>query len=114
MASTAAASMALNAAGQPWSGGSARAANSVASRCAAATVSIRSASRVVRIVWGQERVRYLDGRARPGKTMALCRALDLDTIKRVAFGMTNFRHWRIRVLLYAGRPDCSKLALVTP
>jgi very-short-patch-repair endonuclease len=25
-------------------------------------------------------------------------------IKRIAFGMTNFRHWRIRVLLYAGRP----------
>jgi transposase len=35
-------------------------------------------------------------------------------IKRVAFGMTNFVHWRIRVLLYAGRPDWSKLATVTP
>jgi transposase len=35
-------------------------------------------------------------------------------IKRVAFGMTNFRNWRIRVLLYAGRPDWSKLATVTP
>jgi hypothetical protein len=35
-------------------------------------------------------------------------------IKRVAFGMTNFRHWRVRVLLYAGQPDWSKLATVTP
>jgi transposase len=35
-------------------------------------------------------------------------------IKRIAFGMTNFRNWRIRVLLYAGRPDWSKLATVTP
>ncbi len=35
-------------------------------------------------------------------------------IKRVAFGMTNFVHWRIRVLLYAGHPDWSRLSLVTP
>ncbi|MBW3579166.1 MAG: ISL3 family transposase [Actinobacteria bacterium] len=35
-------------------------------------------------------------------------------IKRVAFGMTNFVHWRVRVLLYAGRPDWTKLATITP
>jgi transposase len=35
-------------------------------------------------------------------------------IKRVAFGMTNFRNWRVRVLLYAGKPDWSKLATITP
>ncbi len=35
-------------------------------------------------------------------------------IKRVAFRMTNFRNWRIRVLLYADRPDWAKLATVTP
>jgi len=35
-------------------------------------------------------------------------------IKRVAFGLTNWTHWRIRVLLYAGKPDWSKLATVTP
>jgi transposase len=38
----------------------------------------------------------------------------IKRIKRVAFGMTNFVHWRIRVLLYAGKPDWSKLATVTP
>ena len=35
-------------------------------------------------------------------------------IKRIAFGMTNFQHWRIRVLLYAGKPDWTRLATVTP
>ena len=35
-------------------------------------------------------------------------------IKRIAFGMTNFTHWRIRVLLYAGRPDWSKLPTAIP
>jgi transposase InsO family protein len=35
-------------------------------------------------------------------------------VKRAAFGLRNFTHWRIRVLLYAGKPDWSKLATVTP
>ena len=35
-------------------------------------------------------------------------------VKRVAFSLTNWTHWRVRVLLYAGRPDWSKLATITP
>ena len=35
-------------------------------------------------------------------------------VKRVAFGITNSTHWRVRVLLYAGHPDWSKLATITP
>jgi hypothetical protein len=35
-------------------------------------------------------------------------------VKRVAFGITNWTHWRVRVLLYAGRPAWSKLATITP
>jgi transposase len=35
-------------------------------------------------------------------------------VKRVAFGITNWTYWRVRVLLYAGRPDWSKLATITP
>jgi transposase len=35
-------------------------------------------------------------------------------IKRAAFGLRNFVHWRIRVLLYAGKPDWTKLPTVTP
>lgn len=35
-------------------------------------------------------------------------------IKRVSFGITNFDHYRTRVLLYAGRPDWSLLDDLTP
>ncbi|CAN5493217.1 hypothetical protein BH23ACT6_BH23ACT6_28040 [soil metagenome] len=38
----------------------------------------------------------------------------LERIKRVAFGLRNFVHWRIRVLLYVGKPDWTKLATVDP
>ena len=35
-------------------------------------------------------------------------------IKRVAFGLTNFRHHRIRCLLYAGKPDWTLLHTIQP
>lgn len=35
-------------------------------------------------------------------------------IKRVAFGITNFRNYRIRSLLYAGKPNWDLLATLTP
>ena len=38
----------------------------------------------------------------------------IKRIKRVAFGLTRFRNHRIRVLLYAGRPNWDLLATVTP
>ena len=38
----------------------------------------------------------------------------LKRVKRVAFGLTNFRHYRVRVLLYAGRPNWRLLPLITP
>ncbi len=38
----------------------------------------------------------------------------IKRIKRIALGMTNFRNFRIRVLLYAGRPNWDLLATVTP
>lgn len=34
--------------------------------------------------------------------------------KRVGFGFTSFRNYRIRVLLYAGRPDWGMLRTITP
>ena len=40
--------------------------------------------------------------------------LDAKRVKRVAFGITNWTNWRVRVLLYAGRPDWSKLATIIP
>ena len=35
-------------------------------------------------------------------------------VKRVAFGFSNFRNYRVRALLYAGKPDWSKLSTITP
>ena len=38
----------------------------------------------------------------------------IKRVKRVAFGMTRFRNFRIRVLLYAGRPNWDLLPTITP
>ena len=38
----------------------------------------------------------------------------IKRVKRVAFGFTRFRNYRVRVLLYAGRPNWQLLATVTP
>ncbi|MGI8794256.1 MAG: transposase [Acidimicrobiales bacterium] len=38
----------------------------------------------------------------------------IKRVKRIAFGFTRFRNYRIRVLLYAGRPNWALLATVTP
>ena len=38
----------------------------------------------------------------------------IKRVKRVAFGFTRFRNYRIRALLYAGRPNWHLLATVTP
>ena len=35
-------------------------------------------------------------------------------VKRVAFGFTSFTNYRTRSLLYAGRPDWTRLAKITP
>jgi hypothetical protein len=35
-------------------------------------------------------------------------------VKRVAFGFRSFKNYRIRALLYAGKPDWSLLATITP
>ena len=38
----------------------------------------------------------------------------IKRIKRVAFGFRRFAHYRIRALLYAGRPNWDQLATITP
>ena len=38
----------------------------------------------------------------------------IKRIKRAAFGFTNFHHFRVRVLLYAGRPNWDLLPTITP
>ena len=38
----------------------------------------------------------------------------IKRVKRVAFGFTRFRNYRIRTLLYAGKPNWALLATITP
>jgi len=38
----------------------------------------------------------------------------IKRVKRVAFGFTNFRNYRVRALLYAGKPDWSLLPSISP
>jgi transposase len=38
----------------------------------------------------------------------------IKRIKRIGFGFTRFANYRIRVLLYAGKPNWELLATVTP
>jgi hypothetical protein len=38
----------------------------------------------------------------------------IKRVKRVAFGFTSFRNYRIRSLLYAGRPNWDLLPTITP
>jgi transposase len=38
----------------------------------------------------------------------------IKRIKRIAFGFTRFRNYRIRVLLYAGKPNWDLIATITP
>jgi transposase len=38
----------------------------------------------------------------------------IKRIKRIAFGMTNIRHYRARALLYAGKPNWDLLATIKP
>ena len=38
----------------------------------------------------------------------------LKRVKRGAFGFTSFRNYRIRTLLYAGKPNWDLLAAIAP
>ena len=38
----------------------------------------------------------------------------IKRVKRVAFGFTNFNNYRIRALLYAGKPNWALLNTLTP
>jgi transposase len=62
--------------------------------------------------WRSQIAAWHDAQVSNGPTEALNNLA--KRIKRVAFGMTNFRNWRIRVLLYAGRPDWGLLATANP
>jgi transposase len=74
-------------------------------------VEVRSLAGTLRR-WRDQIVAWHTARVSNGPTEALNNLI--KRIKRVAFGMRRFRHYRVRVLLYAGRPNWDLLATITP
>ncbi|MEX1091538.1 MAG: ISL3 family transposase [Acidimicrobiia bacterium] len=62
--------------------------------------------------WRDQIVAWHQARVSNGPTEAINNLV--KRVKRVAFGITNFRNYRIRALLYAGRPNWNLLANITP
>lgn len=74
-------------------------------------VEVRSLGRTIRR-WRHQIVAWHRARVSNGPTEAVNNLV--KRVKRVAFGITNFRNYRIRALLYAGRPNWDLLATITP
>jgi transposase len=62
--------------------------------------------------WRNQIVAWHRSRATNGPAEAVNNLI--KRVKRVAFGFRKFRHYRIRSLLYAGRPNWDLLAGITP
>ena len=62
--------------------------------------------------WRTQIVNWHRARASNGPAEAINNLV--KRVKRAAFGFRRFRHYRIRSLLYAGRPDWNLLATITP
>jgi transposase len=74
-------------------------------------VEVRSLAGTLRR-WRAQITAWHTARVSNGPTEALNNLI--KRIKRVAFGMRNFDHYRIRVLLYTGRPNWDLLDTITP
>jgi transposase len=62
--------------------------------------------------WAEEIVAWHSAQVSNGPTEATNSLI--KRIKRVGFGFRSFRNYRLRVLLYAGRPNWNLLATITP
>ena len=62
--------------------------------------------------WHRQIVNWHQSRASNGPIEGVNNLI--KRVKRVAFGFTRFEHYRVRSLLYAGRPDWSLLDTITP
>jgi len=62
--------------------------------------------------WKDQIVAWHQARVSNGPTEAVNNLV--KWVKRVAFGITNFRNYRIRALFYAGRPNWALLGTITP
>ncbi|MGH8895274.1 MAG: ISL3 family transposase [Actinomycetes bacterium] len=62
--------------------------------------------------WRDHIVAWHHARVTNGPTEAINNLI--KRIKRIGFGLRRFRHYRVRALLYAGRPNWDLLATITP
>ncbi len=62
--------------------------------------------------WRAQILAWHTARVSNGPTEAINNLI--KRIKRVGFGLRRFRHYRIRVLLYAGHPNWNLLPTVKP
>lgn len=62
--------------------------------------------------WRDHIVAWHQARVTNGPTEAINNLI--KRIKRIGFGLRRFRHYRVRVLLYAGRPNWDLLPTITP
>jgi transposase len=74
-------------------------------------IEVRSLGRTIKR-WRDQIIAWHDSHVTNGPTEAANNLI--KRVKRVAFGFTNFRNFRIRTLLYAGRPNWDLLATITP
>jgi len=74
-------------------------------------IEVRSLGRTL-IRWRDQIAAWHQAQVSNGPTEAMNNLI--KRIKRVAFGFRRFRNYRVRVLLYAGKPNWDLLAAVTP
>jgi len=72
---------------------------------------VRSLGRTL-LKWKHQIVAWHQAHVTNGPTEAMNNLI--KRVKRAAFGFRSFRNYRIRALLYAGKPNWSLLATVTP
>ena len=74
-------------------------------------IEVRSLGRTLKR-WKHQIAAWHESQVSNGPTEAVNNLI--KRVKRAAFGFTKFRHYRIRALLYAGKPDWSQLQTVSP
>lgn len=72
---------------------------------------VRSLGRTLRR-WRDHILAWHHRRVTNGPTEAINNLI--KRVKRIGFGLRNFRHYRVRALLYAGKPNWDLLATVRP
>lgn len=74
-------------------------------------IEVRSLGRTL-IRWLDHIVAWHEAKVTNGPTEAINNLI--KRVKRIGFGLRRFRHYRVRALLYAGRPNWDLLSTVRP